>query len=224
VPYRGLLSCAARLNLQSVTKVKKQVLQIFEQARQYAENRLEQELSPGLLYHRIAHTREEVVPVAERFASMEGIKRESLYLVLTAAWFHDIGFVEQAQFHEWVSARIATEVLPSFGYTEDQVGIIRQAILATALPQSPRNILEEIVADADLDILGRDNFMRRNDDLRREFAFLGKTFTNEEWYAGQLKFVEEHMYFTTSAHSLRDTRKALNILDLRKLLENSRTV
>jgi len=193
--------------------------QIFEQARQYAENRLGRELSPDLLYHGIAHTREEVVPAAETLAGMEGIQEGSLHLLLTAAWFHDIGYVEQALYHELIGARIAAQVLPSFGYSEDQVEIVRWAILATALPQSPTNLLEEILADADLDVLGRGDFMHRNDDLRRELAFLDKEFTDEQWYTGQLKFVEGHKYFTASARSLRDTQKLINIAELRNKLK-----
>ena len=192
--------------------------QIFEQARKYAEHRLEHELSPGLLYHGIEHTRMEVVPAVERLAGWEGIRGESLYLLLTAAWFHDLGYVEQALYHELIGARIAVQVLPSYGYTEDQVEIVRWAILATALPQLPRSRLEEVLTDADLDVLGREDFMRRNGDLRRELAFLGNEFTDAEWCAGQLKFVEGHTYFTASARLSRDAQKSLNIAALRTVL------
>jgi uncharacterized protein len=192
--------------------------QNFESARRYADNRLEQDLSPDLLYHGIAHTREEVVPAVKMFAGMEGIHGISLDLLLTAAWFHDIGFVEQVIDHESISARIAARVLPSFGYSEEQVEIVRRAILVTALPQSPRNRLEEILVDADLDVLGRENFMKRSADLRRENALLGKKFSDEEWYSSQLKFLEGHTYFTASARSLRNAQKLINIAELKKTL------
>lgn len=191
----------------------------FEQARQYAEKRLEQELSPNLFYHGVGHTREEVVPAAERLARLEGVNGESLFLLLTAAWFHDIGYIHQAMGHEAVSTRIAQEVLPSFGYGQPQVEIVRGVIMATQLPQSPRDLLEQIMADADLDVLGRDTLMQRNQDLRRELACFGKEYTDPQWYASQLKFLEGHTYFTASARSLRDGRKALNMVDLRKALE-----
>lgn len=192
----------------------------FEQARQYAANRLERELSPSLLYHGITHTRDEVVPAAETLAGMEGIQGQLLRLLLTAAWFHDIGYVEQPLYHELISARIVCKVLPGFGYTEKQVETVRWAILATALPQSPRNLLEQILVDADLVVLGSENFMQRNRDFRRELALLGKEYTDEQWYTSQLKFVEGHKYFTDSARSLRDSQKVLNIADLRKVLED----
>lgn len=191
----------------------------FDRARQYAANRLERELSPHLHYHGIAHTRDEVVPAAEILAGMEGIHGRPLCLLLTAAWFHDLGYVEQALYHELISARIAGEVLPDYGYTEAQVETVRWAILATALPQSPRNLLEQILVDADLDVLGSRNFMQRNIDFRRELALLGKEFTDEQWYTNQIKFVEGHTYFTASARSLRDGQKLLNIADLKNALK-----
>jgi len=191
----------------------------FNDAKQYAENRLENELSPHLVYHGITHTREEVVPAVETLAAMEGIKGKSLNLLRTAAWFHDLGYVEKPVYHELISARIAVQVLPSFDYTEEEIEIVRWAILATALPQAPNNLLEEILVDADLDVLGRKDFMQRNSDLRRELGFLGKEFTEVQWYTSQLKFIEGHKYFTASAHSLRDAQKLLNIAELRRILE-----
>lgn len=193
--------------------------QNFGQARQYALHRLEWELPQNLLYHGITHTRDDVVPAAELLAGMEGIQGESLSLLLTAAWFHDLGFVEQPLYHELISARIAGEVLPGFEYTNEQVEIVRWAILATALPQSPTSLLEEILTDADLDVLGRDDFMLRNGNLRRELSFFGKVYSDAEWYTGQLKFVESHTYFTISARTLRDAGKSRNVADLKRILE-----
>lgn len=193
--------------------------QNFEQARLYALNRLERELSPNLLYHSAAHTRGEVVPAAEFLAGLEGIQGEALYLLLTAAWFHDLGYIERTLGHEMVSIRMAEEVLPGFGYTAGDVETVRQAILATVLPQSPGNILEAILTDADLDVLGRKSFMQRNEDFRSELALLDRHFTDEEWYLTELNFLETHEYFTVSARSLRDRQKLLNIAEFRKMLE-----
>ena len=82
-------------------------MQKYGQARQYALHRLEKELSPNLLYHGRAHTRDDVIPSVEQLARMEGIRGASLYLLRTSAWFHDLGFVEQPAYHEMIGARIA---------------------------------------------------------------------------------------------------------------------
>ena len=59
--------------------------QNFEQAKQYALQRLERELSPNLLYHGVAHTRDDVVPAMETLANSEGTTGEAFFLLLTAA-------------------------------------------------------------------------------------------------------------------------------------------
>ena len=159
------------------------------------------------------------MPAVERLASIEGIQGEALSLLLTAAWFHDLGYVEQPRHHELISARIAGQILPGFGYTDEQVETVRWAILATALPQSPQNVLEQILTDADLDVLGREDFMFLNSELRRELAFYGKEYSDRDWYTGQLKFIESHTYFTTSARALRDAGQRKNIDDLKKRLD-----
>ena len=66
----------------------------FERAKEYALKRLEKELPPDLLYHNLEHTRDIVVPAVERLAAMEGIEGEALLLLRTAAYYHDLGFVE----------------------------------------------------------------------------------------------------------------------------------
>jgi predicted metal-dependent HD superfamily phosphohydrolase len=193
--------------------------QFFEQARQYALQRLVRELHPNLIYHSVAHTRDDVVPTAELLAGMEDIRGDSLFLLLTSAWFHDLGFIEMQIGHEAVSARLASEVLPGFGYTAEQIRVIEGIIRATVFPQSPQTHLEQIMVDADLDVLGRDDFMSRNADLRGELSLFGQEFTDTQWFSEQLKFLENHTFFTASARTLRDAGKMKNIIKLKKELE-----
>ena len=190
----------------------------FERARQYALERLERDLSPALTYHCLAHTRDDVVPAAERLATLEGVTGESLLLLCTAALYHDIGFVEQRDDHETIGVRIAREVLPRFGYSPAHIEAIGGMILATKLPQSPHTLLEEILADADLDVLGRDDFLIRSRDLQAELAAFGTPMSDEQWFGGQLKFMQAHRYFTVAARTLRDTMKQVNIEALISLL------
>ena len=182
----------------------------FDQARRYVVTRLEQELPPQRVYHNVAHTRDEVALAAERLAAAEGIQGETLLLLRTAAWFHDIGFIQQGLDHEVIGAQIAAQVLPRFGYSSDQIAAIRGMIMATRLPQSPCTLLEQIIADADLDLLGCDDFIARNYDLRAEMATYGQTMTDEEWYVSQLEFLQGHRYFTAAAHAQRAAGKVTN--------------
>jgi uncharacterized protein len=194
----------------------------FERARRYALKRLESELPSNLLYHSVAHTRDDVLPAAERLAAMEGVEGEDLLLLRTAVLFHDIGFVEQGTNHEGIGARVAAQVLPSFGYQPEQIEVIKAIIMATELPQSPHTLLEKIMADADLDVLGRKDFLSKNQALRAELNHSGTQPSDEEWFSSQLEFLHEHRYFTAAARTLRSKGKQKNIERFGKLFAQRR--
>jgi uncharacterized protein len=183
----------------------------IDQAVRYVLARLEQELSPQRVYHNVAHTRNEVVPAAERLAALEGIEGEALLLLRTAAWFHDLGFIRQGAGHEAIGAGMAAQALPAFGYRPEQIAAIQGMIMATRLPQTPHTLLEQIIADADLDLLGCDEFIERNYDLRREMAAYGQVMADEAWYISQIEFLHGHRYFTVAATALRSEGKERNI-------------
>jgi uncharacterized protein len=190
----------------------------FEAARRYALERMEKELPETLFYHSLFHTRDEVRVAAEQFGKWEKLSNEDMLLLLTAVYYHDLGFVVQSQGHEAISARLAAEFLPGFGYTPQQVHKIQGMIMATELPQTPHNLLEALMADADLDNLGQESFFKRSQDLRRELAVSGVVLSQEEWYSRQLRFMETHRYFTDAAITLRGAQKEQNILRLRVLV------
>ena len=193
----------------------------FEQARQYMLDRLACELSPLITYHSLAHTLEEVVPAADQFAALEAVTGEELLLLRTAAAYHDAGFVEQPLAHEEGSARIAAAVLPDFGYTPNQIDAIVNIILVTRLPQAPQALLEQIIADADLSVLGQANFLLRNAALRQELAGFGQIMTDAQLYGSQLKFIRDHRYFTAAASRSLDRQKQINVAAMTALLERS---
>lgn len=187
-------------------------------ATAYALERLARDLSPKLTYHSLIHTRDEVAPAAERLARAEGVAEEPRLLVVTAAHYHDLGYVEGTADHERVSVAIAADVLPSFGYSQDQVRRITSLIMVTQLPQSPRDLLGRILADADLDGLGQANFLQRTQDLRQERENFGLILSDEEWYRQEVGFLEAHEYWTEAARRQRDQQKAANLALMRKLL------
>ncbi len=191
----------------------------FESAQAYALKRLERELSPKLTYHNLFHTCQDVVPATERITIQEGVTPLEMQLALTAAWYHDLGFVENRLDHEAIGTRLALEILPGFGFTQSQVRIINGIILATRLPQNPHNHLEEIVCDADLDVLGREDYWPRNQALRKEVETYTNPYTDEAWYRSQLRFIHAHHYFTASERLYRDAGKQVNMLFMAKEFE-----
>jgi hypothetical protein len=88
--------------------------------------------------------------------------------------------------------------------------------MVTQIPQQPKDILERIICDADLDYLGRDDFFAIGDTLRREFIRYGVVPSDEAWEALQMKFLTNHAYHTASSQVLREPAKQSHI---RKLAE-----
>ena len=62
-------------------------------------------------------------------------------------------------------------------------------IMATKIPQSPRNGLEEIICDADLDYLGRDDFYEIGATLFEELKAYNVLQNEREWNRIQVKFL-----------------------------------
>lgn len=190
----------------------------FQAAQNYAIERITRELSADLRYHSLDHTCCEVVPAVERLAALEGVAGEELVLLRTAAYFHDIGFLAGYADHEHHGIALSTTILPRFGYCPTQVQTVAAMILATRLPQKPRTLCESILADADLAVLGRPDFLARNADLRAEQATLGKTVNDAAWYYSQVAFLRSHRYWTSSARMLHDQQKLQNLWALVTLL------
>lgn len=169
----------------------------------YALGRLRAELPSQLCYHNLWHTESDVMPAAARLARLSALPPEETRLLEVAAAFHDLGWVETQVEHERQSGAIAARVLPQYGFDTRRIERIVGIIMATRLPQSPRDLLESILADADLDMLGRADFLERNCALRQEQAALGRVYADREWLTAQAKFLHEHVYFTPAARALR---------------------
>lgn len=182
----------------------------FNQAGQYIVHRLKTELPSGLYYHDVNHTLD-VYSAAERLGKSEGISGHDLQLLLTAAWYHDSGYLNGTIEHERESCKIAHDMLPGFGYSAGEVEQICTIIMATHLPQSPTNHLGEILADADLDYLGRDDFHPISEKLHKELCQAGARMTRDEWNLVQIKFLESHQYFTHTARADRQAKKEHNL-------------
>lgn len=197
----------------------------FMEAKHYAIEQLTHHLPPTITYHTSHHTLAEVVPAVDRLIAAEQVQNRTDQLLLrTAALYHDIGYTRAHFDHESISARIAGETLPELGYSARQIAKIKEMIMATKLPQSPHDLLAEILADADLDVLGSERFFVRNEDLRREMSFIYAPVSDEEWYAQQIKFLKSHHYFTTSERALREPGKLQHLEQLERMYQQSLVV
>lgn len=186
---------------------------IFEKAKEFILKKLELELPKHLKYHNIDHILD-VYRASIKYAELEKVSSEDTILLKTASLFHDSGFIVQAENHEAISGTIAEEILPHFDYNAVQIKKIKGMIMATKIPQTPTNHLEEILADSDLDYLGRDDFEKISERLFQELNISSRN----DWNKIQIAFFEKHTYFTKSAKRLRNDKKEEN---LQKIISNT---
>lgn len=200
---------------------KKTISPDYSGAIAWALNRLEVELSPRLTYHNLWHTQEVVIPAATRLAQAIGVPKAVENLINVAVAFHDIGFVTVYKGHEAISVEIAVKTLPLFGFSRAQIKQVVGMILATRLPQKPQNIYEQIICDADLDALGREDFLQQNEALYQEVLAQGMQISRVNWLIGQVLFITQHDYFTDAARQWRNAQKQRNLAELNSQLEQA---
>ena len=154
----------------------------------------------------------DVVVQAEIIGQAEGISDEDMYILKTAALFHDAGFIRSHKNHERVSIDIAKEMLPQEKYTEQQITTICRLIESTMLTEEPITLLEKIIRDADLDYLGRSDYWFVSRELYKELLELKLIKKNEyEWTQKQIKFLQEHTYYTNYSRCHRNPEKARHL-------------
>lgn len=193
----------------------------FTKAKDYITQRLVNDLSSDLHYHGAHHTFA-VVKAATTLAINEGITKREYNLLLTAAYFHDSGFLFQYKSNELLAVELAKEVLPQFDYSEKEIIEVNKIILATQSHIKPSSILEEIMCDADHDYIGTDEYFSIAGNLRKELATQGVKYENLEWVKIQhIYLTTKHTYYTKSANDNRLAKKEEIIKELELQLKNS---
>jgi len=189
----------------------------YHAAKAFILDKLDRELSEELTYHGIHHTLD-VLHATEVLCSLEKVKPYEEILAKTAALFHDSGFTVSNQKHEELGCSIARENLPRYGYSHEEVEQICGMIMATKIPQQPQNFLEQILCDADLDYLGRDDFFCIGQTLFEELRSYRILETEEAWNRLQVSFLNAHRFFTPSNIRRRGPKKAKHLRELEALV------
>lgn len=193
----------------------------FQKLRAKVLDKLKTDLDPKLTYHNLAHTKD-VMAQVERIAMGEQVSNANDILLLkVAALFHDTGFLFTYKHHEEMSCSIMLSHLEEGDLTPDEVEKVRGMIMATKIPQTPNNDLEKIICDADLDYLGRDDFMPISEGLKLEFLEFGVIQSEAQWDPLQIRFFESHKYFTDTCKQDRDPKKQIHLQQLKEKLPQS---
>lgn len=189
----------------------------YHGAKAFILDKLQYELSDQLTYHGIHHTLD-VLYTTDELCYLEKISPYHTLLLKTAALFHDSGFTIGNLDHEALGCTLAKKHLPHYGYTVSQIEMICGMIMATKIPQTPRNFLEKILCDADLDYLGRDDFYDIGATLFQELKSYEVLQNEKDWNRIQVNFLEKHEFLTPTNVKRRAGRKQRYLNELKELV------
>ncbi|MBC7555402.1 MAG: YitT family protein [Chryseobacterium sp.] len=181
----------------------------YDQLYSFVISELENKLAKNLTYHNVSHTKN-VIDNAIFIGEKEQISEHELTLLKSAALLHDVGFLENHLNHESLGCDFAKKHLPDFEYSAQEIDAICKMILATKLPQTPKNHLSEILCDADLFYIGNNEYEIYADKLFSEFKHNEILITQEVWHKRQIDFLNSHHFFTKTAVEEREAKKQEN--------------
>ena len=169
---------------------------LINETRDFAQKLLSEKLPKEYVYHSLQHTIDVAAAVREIGENCD-LSELDLETVEMAAWLHDIGYVISKDDHEEKSIELATEFLKDRNVDPRRIEKINGCIRATRMPQSPNNLLEEIICDADLIHLATDKYSETAEKLKEEMEFTKDLIlTDKEWMEMNLQFFGEQEYFT----------------------------
>jgi uncharacterized protein len=171
--------------------------------QQFVIEMLKNKLPINYYYHNYEHTLY-VQEKALEIGKHENCTDREIELLNTAALWHDTGYIKTYYGHEEASCVLAKKHLPYYGFSKKDITIICGMIMATKILQTPKNKLEEILADADLEYLGTTTVEEKADLLCRELQSLNPSLTAAAWNKIQIGFLDTHHYFTKYCKEIKD--------------------
>lgn len=198
---------------------------ILADARHFVTELFTQKVKPEFVFHNLDHT-EAVAEACSHMADYYQLSDEDRFVLMVSAWFHDTGYsAGKTEGHEEVSVQIATQFLQQHSVPDALQQRITSCIRATRMPQSPITQVEKILCDADLMHLATDDFKAVNQLLKQEREnVFGHKIPKKEWRKGNIKFLQEHKYFTEYAQQNLETKKQENLLALNRKKDDKEEV
>ena len=195
-------------------------MDILKISEDYAKNLLKDKLSSAYTYHNLDHTIQ-VVDKIKILAKEENISPEDTENLILAGWFHDLGYVDDADNHEEESRKIASDFLKQHQFSEERIAKIGELILATDKFYKPKNHLEEIIKDADLYHLASDDYFRICENLRQEIKEVHhQKFSKQQWSELNIVFFSKHQFYTKFAKENWQPEKEKNVEKILSSIKN----
>ncbi|MEM8567029.1 MAG: HD domain-containing protein [Bacteroidota bacterium] len=179
-----------------------------------AQELLKVNLDSNFKFHSYGHTLN-VVRSAHAIGFHSELNSKELAIVNLAAWFHDLGYCLSHENHEQLSAKLVRKILTPLGIDRQKISLICDLIMATRLPQTPKNLLEQVLCDADMSHLSQIDYPQSSLLLKSEIELIhGINYTDQEWNRKNIEFFNNHKYFTPFGKKILAPLKTENLKNL----------
>jgi uncharacterized protein len=176
--------------------------------------RLLTEIPAQYKYHSLRHTLD-VVEQCNRIAQSEGLDEFAIQIVRIAALFHDTGYMFNRKNHEELSCTYFKELASKHALPKLDQELIVGCIMATRISQSPKNALERVLCDADLDYLGRPDFEEIGEMLFEELKACGEIGDRLAWNTLQIQFLSNYQFHTEYGRTNRQSQLNVHLEKLK---------
>ncbi len=185
-----------------IEEVEKYVVKFFEEGASH------------LIYHDLNHTTSVVRKVEEACTALNLNESDTL-IITVAAWFHDIGYINNYPNHEYQSVIEFQKYVQSLEETDSEINErIIGCIRATRMEVVPRTELEAILKDVDIAYALYTDFQSEGEKLRKEIEKIKNSIVKDDvWEESQRQFLEKIKF--TSQYG-RNNFQALLDLELNK--------
>lgn len=189
---------------------------IEKRIEEHVTGLFEQMQTPDLVFHNLAHTKSVVKHTLE-IASHYKVSDREILILIAAAWFHDTGYLyADPDKHEMTGCQIMKNFMKNVTEDETIIEEIHACVMATKFPRNPKNLLREIICDADTYQFGTKKFEQTNKKVREELKRRNGEIDSFKFREETIQLLKTHIYYTSYCKDLLNQGKKKNLKQLMK--------
>ena len=183
--------------------------QILIESEKYISDLFAEKLDENYFYHNFNHALN-----VKRYAEIIGenckLSEEEINILRISALFHDVGYVNSYNQHVEEGIKIASEFLMQHNIDQQTIDHISETILATKMPQSPKDKVAEVLCDADIMYVASDNCYEQFEMMYEETKIRTIGFNNRAIFdLDSIRFFTSHTYFTDYGKNVLQAKKEI---------------
>jgi len=156
-------------------------------------------IASNMYFHNVTHILD-VYKQVDILSQEEKIADEDILFLKTAALLHDIGYaITYEDDISAISEHIAREFLPIYQYKPQQIDRICHLMKAANYDFDPKDVVEEVMHDANHMFYGREDYVDLIMELLKELEEHNIPLDKTEWYESNSERLLKHKFYTKSA-------------------------